>query len=84
MPLPLTRVLTASSYFIKHLFHSLLSNEFHMIYDTRGIIFFRHYFFNGFNTDYQGALHWNRLPIDERNIQGYKSFERVQKAKLVN
>ena len=33
---------------------------------------------------YQGALHWNRLPVDERNIQGYKSFKRVQKAKLVN
>ena len=33
---------------------------------------------------YQGALHWNRLPVDERNIQGYKTFKRVQKAKLVN
>ena len=33
---------------------------------------------------YQGALYWNQLPINERNIQGYKCFKRTQKAKLVN
>ena len=33
---------------------------------------------------FQGALHWNSLPINERNIQEYNSFKRVQKSKLIN
>ena len=33
---------------------------------------------------YQGAIHWNSLPINERNIRMYNSFKRAQKSKLIN
>ena len=33
---------------------------------------------------YQGAIHWNSLPINERNICMYNSFKRAQKSKLIN
>ena len=31
---------------------------------------------------YQGALHWNGLPVNERNIDNYETFKSVQKKKL--
>ena len=32
---------------------------------------------------YQGAINWNQLPVEERNIQNYDKFKRIQKGKLV-
>ena len=31
---------------------------------------------------YQGAIHWNAIPVIERNIPDYKHFKNVQKSKL--
>ena len=31
---------------------------------------------------YQCAVHWNALPVDERNIESYTSFKNIQKAKI--
>ena len=31
---------------------------------------------------HQGALHWNGLPVNERNIDNYETFKGVQKKKL--
>ena len=33
---------------------------------------------------YQGAMNWNLLPVNERNILDYENFKRVQKKKLRN
>ena len=33
---------------------------------------------------FQGALHWNALPVDERNIQDYHQFKKLQKSKLID
>ena len=32
---------------------------------------------------FQGAIHWNQLPVNERNIQDYNHFKQVQKKKLL-
>ena len=33
---------------------------------------------------YQGAMNWNLLPVNERNILDYENFKQVQKKKLLN
>ena len=32
---------------------------------------------------FQGAIPWNQLPVNERNIQDYNNFKQVQKKKLL-
>ena len=32
---------------------------------------------------FQGALLWNSIPVNERNIPNYKDFKQVQKKKLI-
>ena len=36
------------------------------------------------NVLYKGVLLWNKLPVHERNIEGYEAFKNCQKLKLIN